>query len=67
MLQDPMSSSMQLHYIPVSASVFIESYIHGLNFPGMSSSGSAMTNRKKPIDVTQSLDRNCPSFTKEKV
>ena len=31
------------------------------------SRGSAMTNHKKLNDVTWSLDRNCLTFTKEKV
>ena len=31
------------------------------------SRGSVMTNHKKLIDVTVSLDRKCPSFTKEMV
>ena len=61
-----MSRSMQLHYIPVTA--FSQT---GLLLDRISSEldshGSAMTNHKTLIDVTASLDRNCLSFTKEKV
>ena len=65
-----MSRSMQLHYIPVTA--FSQTYFHSdlfldRNSLEWDSHGSAMTNHKKLIDVTASLDRNCLSFTKEKV
>ena len=64
--QEPMSRSMQLHYIPVTAfsqsDLFLDRISSELDSPG-----SAMTNHKTLIDVTASLERNCLSFTKEKV
>ena len=61
-----MSRSMQLHYIPVTAFAWTDLFLDRMSVE-LDSRGSAMTNHKKLIDVTASLDRNCLSFTKEKV
>ena len=62
--QEPMSRSIQLPYIPVSAFLQTDLCLNRI-FLEWDSRGSAMTNHKKLIDVTLSLDRNCLSFTKE--
>ena len=64
--QEPMSRSMQLNHIPVTAFSETDLFLDRIYFE-WDSRGSAMTNHKKRIDVTASLDRNCLSFTKEKV
>ena len=61
-----MSKSMQLHYIPVTAFSSTDLFLDRISSE-LDSRGSAMTNHKILIDVTASLDRNCLSFTKEKV
>ena len=61
-----MSRSMQLHYISVTAFSYTDLFLELISLE-WDSRGSAMTNRKKVIDVTASLDRSCLSFTKEKV
>ena len=61
-----MSRSMQLHYIPVKAFSLTDLFLDRISLE-WDFRGSAMTNDKKLIDVTASLDRNCLSFTKEKV
>ena len=61
-----MSWGMQLHYIPVTAFSWIDLFLDRIYFE-WDSRGSAITNHKRPIDVNASLDRNCLSFTKEKV
>ena len=59
------SRSMQLRNIPVAAFSNTNLFLDRIS---LDSRGSAMTNHKKPIDVTASLDRNCLSqFTKETV
>ena len=63
---EPMSRSMQLHYIPVTAFSYTDLFLDRISSE-LDSHGSAMTNHKTLIDVTASLDRNCLSFTKEKV
>ena len=53
-LQEPMSRSMQHHYIPVTA--FLETDLFLDRIPlKKDSGGSAMANHKKVIDVTASL------------
>ena len=64
--QDLMSRSMQLYYIPVTAFSQTDLFLDLIPLE-WDSRGSAMTNYKKVIDVTASLDRNCLSFTEEKV
>ena len=61
-----MSRSMQLHYIPVTAFSQTDLFLDRISSE-LDSHRSAMTNLKTLIDVTASLDRNCFSFTKEKV
>ena len=61
-----MSRSMQLHYVPVTAFSWTDLFLDRI-CSELDSRGSAMTNHKTLIDVTASLDRNCLSFTKEKV
>ena len=61
-----MGWSMQLHYIPVTAFSYTDLFLERIYFEE-DSRGSAITNHKTLIDVTASLDRNCLSFTKEKV
>ena len=61
-----MSTSMRLHYIPVTAFQQTDLFLDRISL-ALDSRGSAMTNHTKLIDVTASLDRNCFSFTKEKV
>jgi len=63
--QEPMSRSMQLHYIPVTAFSF-ELFLDRI-YLEWHSHGSAIINHKTLIDVTASLDRNGLSFTEEKV
>ena len=60
-----MSRSIQLHsnsYHDVVIDLFLDGIFLEWDFRG-----GAMANHKKLIDVTASLDRNCVSFTKEKV
>ena len=64
--QEPISRSMQLHYIPVTAFSYTDLSLDRTT-PEWDSRGSAMTNHKKLTDVTASLDRNCLSFSKEKM
>ena len=61
-----MSWSMQLHYIPVTAFSETDSFLDR-DSSELDSHGSAITNHKTLIDVTATLDRNCLSFTKEKL
>ena len=61
-----MSRSMQLHYISVTAFSLTDLFLDRIYFE-RDSRGSAITNHKTLIDVTALLDRNCLSFTKEKV
>ena len=61
-----MSRSMQLHYIPVTVFSWTDLFFDRISSE-LDSHGSAMTNHKTLIDVTASLDRNCLSFTKERV
>ena len=64
--QEPMSRSMQLHCIPVTAFSETDLFLDRISSE-LDSHGSTMTNRKTLIDVTASLGRNCLSFLKEKV
>ena len=61
-----MSRGMQLHYIPVTVFSETDLFLDRISSE-LDSRGSAMTNHKTIIEVTASLDRNCLSFTKEKV
>ena len=61
-----MSRSMQPHYIPVMAFSYTDLFLDRISLE-LDFHGSAMANHKTLIDVTASLDRNCLSFTKEKV
>ena len=61
-----MSWSMQLNYIPAKAFSYTNLFLDRISLE-WDSYGSAITNHNKLIDVTASLDRNCLSFTKEKV
>ena len=61
-----MSRIMQLHYISVTTFSLTDLFLDRISSE-LDSCGSAMTNHKTLIDVTASLDRNCLSFTKEKV
>ena len=64
--QELMSRNIQLYYIPVTACALTDLFLDRISLE-WDSRESAMTNHKKLIDVTASLDRNCLSFTKEKV
>ena len=64
--EEPMSRSMQLHYISVTAFSKTNLFLDRIYFE-WDTRGSAITNHKTLTDVTVSLDRNCLSFTKEKV
>ena len=64
--QEPMSRSMELNYISVSAFSYTDLFLDLIYFE-WDSCESAITNHKTLIDVTASLDRNCLSFTNEKV
>ena len=57
---------MQLHRIPVTAFSWTDLFLDRISLE-RDSRVSEMTNHKKLIDVTASLDRNCLSFTKENV
>ena len=61
-----MSKSMQLHCIAVTAFSKTDLFLDWISLE-RDSHGSAMTNYKKIIDFNASLDRNCLSFTKEKI
>ena len=61
-----MSKCVQLHNIPVTTFSYTDLFLDRI-FLEWDSHGNAMTNHKKLIDVTASLDRNCLSVTKEKV
>ena len=61
-----MSRSMQPHYISVTAFSQTDLFLNRIYFD-WDSRGSATTNHKTLNDVTALLDRNCLSFTKEKV
>ena len=63
---EPMIKSMQLHYIPFTTSSEKDLFLDPISLE-WDSRRSAMTNPKKLIDVTASLDRSCLSYTKEKV
>ena len=56
---------MQLHDIPVPA-FSLTDLLPDLISLEWDSRGTVMTNHKKLIDVTASLDQNCLSFTKRK-
>ena len=62
--QEPLSRSIQLHYIPVAGFSETDLFLDRISSE-LDSHGSAMTNHKKLIDATASLDRNCLSFTME--
>ena len=64
--QEHMSRSMELHFIPVTAISKTDLFLDIISSE-LDSHTSGMTNHKTLIDVTASLDRNCLSFTKEKV
>ena len=64
--QEPMCRSMQLNYTPVTTFSQTDLVLDRI-FLERNSRGSAMNNHKKLIDVTESLDLNCLSFTKEEV
>ena len=64
--QEPMSRTMQLHYLPVAKFSWTDSLLDRISLE-WDSRGSAMTNHNQLNDDTASLDRNCPTFTKEKV
>ena len=55
--QEPMSRSMQLHYISVTVFSQTDLFLDRISLE-QTSRGSAMTNHKKLIDVTASLERN---------
>ena len=61
-----MSRSMQFHYVPVTTFSYNDLFLDRISLE-WDFRGGAMTNHKKLIDVTASLNRNCFSFTKEKV
>ena len=63
-LQEPMSRSMQLHYIPVTTFSQTDLFLDPI-CQEWHRLGSAITYHKKLIDVAASLDRNCLSFTKK--
>ena len=60
-----MSRSMQLHYNSFMAFSYADLFLERISLE-WDFRGSAMTNHKKLIDVTASLDRSYLSFTKEK-
>ena len=60
--QEPISRSMQPHYIPVTAFSYL--FLDRISLK-WDSHGSAMINHKKVINVIASLDRNYLSLTKE--
>ena len=55
--QEPMSRSIQLHYIPVTAFSWTDLFLDRISSE-LDSYGSALTYHKTLIDVTASLDRN---------
>ena len=57
--------SMQLHYISVTAFSETDIFLDGIPLE-YDSRGSAMTNHKKLIDVTASLERNCLYLEKKR-
>ena len=61
-----MSRSMQLHYNPVTTFSYTDLFLDRI-YLERDSRGSAITNHKTLIYVNASLDRDCLSFTKEKV
>ena len=61
-----MIRSMQLHYISVTAFSKTDLFLDRITLE-LNSRGSAMTNHKKLIDVTVSLERNCLYVRKQKV
>ena len=61
-----MSRCMQLNYIPVTAFSQTDLFLD-LSYFEWDSRGNATPNHKALIDLIASLDRNCLSFTKEKV
>ena len=63
--QEPMSTNMQLHYIPVTAFSYTDLFLDRISLE-WDSRGSAMTSHKKLIDVNASLDRNCESLSQKK-
>ena len=64
--QEPMSRSMQLNHIPVTAFSQTDLFLDRIYFE-WDSRDSTITNYKTLIDATASLDRNCLSLTIEKV
>ena len=64
--QEPMSRSMQLHYISVTAFSWTDLFLDRVPLE-QDSRGSAMANHKELIDVTASLERNCLYYRKENV
>ena len=61
-----MNRSIQLHYISATAFSSTDLFLDRIYFD-WDSRGSAITYHKTLIDVAALLDRNCLSFTKEKV
>ena len=61
-----MNRSMQLHYISVTAFSSTDLFLDRIYFE-WDSRGGAITNHKTLIDIIALLDRNCLSFTREKV
>ena len=57
---------MLLRYISVTTFSYTDPFLNRISLD-WNSRGNAMTNDKKIIDVTTSIDRDCRSFTKEKV
>ena len=66
LMEEPMSRSMQLHYIHVTAFSKTDLFLDRISME-WDSRGSTMTNHKTLIDETVSLERNCLSFTRETV
>ena len=64
--QEPISRSMQLRYISVKVFSLTDLFLDRISLE-WGFRGSAMTNHKKLIDITESLDRNCLSSTKETI
>ena len=58
-----MSRSVQLHYIPVTAFSGVHLFLDWISLE-WDSRESVMTNYKKLVNVTASLDRNYLSFKK---
>ena len=64
--QELISRNMPLDYIPLTSFSYADLFLDRISLE-WDSRAIVITNYKGEIDVTASLDRNCLSFTAEKV